>query len=105
MRDIEQKASAAWGSGQHARAAWDFLRVHVPFHPRDEDAEMQSEAVESADPGSSDATVTAPPKPRTDNNTRSNGDGRPRNRNRPDKRTADRSSEPSTPNGDPKRRK
>jgi ribonuclease Z len=31
MRDIEKKASEAWDSGKSAIAAWDFMRVHVPF--------------------------------------------------------------------------
>ena len=32
MRDIEKKASEAWGPGKNAIAAWDFMRVHVPFN-------------------------------------------------------------------------
>lgn len=32
MRDIEKKASEAWGPGKSAIAAWDFMRVHVPFN-------------------------------------------------------------------------
>lgn len=32
MRDIEKKANEAWGPGKSAIAAWDFMRVHVPFH-------------------------------------------------------------------------
>jgi len=30
IRDIEKKASEAWGPGRSAIAAWDFMRVHVP---------------------------------------------------------------------------
>lgn len=33
MDDIEQKASHAWGSGKHVTAAWDFMRVNIPYHP------------------------------------------------------------------------
>ncbi|KAJ6623388.1 beta-lactamase-like protein [Mycena sp. CBHHK59/15] len=29
MREIERQATEAWGSGQHAMAAWDFMRVAV----------------------------------------------------------------------------
>jgi hypothetical protein len=32
MRDIEKKASDAWGPGKCAIAAWDFMRVQVPFN-------------------------------------------------------------------------
>ena len=32
MRDIEKKASEAWGPGKSAIAAWDFMQVHVPFN-------------------------------------------------------------------------
>lgn len=32
MRDIEKKASEAWGPGKSAIAAWDFMRVHVPLN-------------------------------------------------------------------------
>ncbi|KAJ7273464.1 beta-lactamase-like protein [Mycena haematopus] len=30
MREIERQATEAWGSGRHAQAAWDFMRVAVP---------------------------------------------------------------------------
>lgn len=105
MRDIEHKASIAWDSGSQARAAWDFLRVNVAYHPREEDIEMQTPAVENAAPERSNiivveanasATIT-----QTNYNTR--GGGRPRGGNRPDKRIADRS-DPSSPN-DTKRRR
>ena len=32
MRDIEKTASEAWGPGKSAIAAWDYMRVHVPFN-------------------------------------------------------------------------
>lgn len=32
IRDVEKKASEAWGAGKSAIAAWDFMRVHVPFN-------------------------------------------------------------------------
>ena len=32
IRDIEKKASEAWGSGKNAIVAWDFMRVHVPLN-------------------------------------------------------------------------
>jgi len=31
IRDIEKKASEAWGTGKSAIVAWDFMRVHVPY--------------------------------------------------------------------------
>ncbi|KAF8212492.1 beta-lactamase-like protein [Mycena galopus ATCC 62051] len=31
MREIERQATEAWGSGRHAMAAWDFMRVAVPL--------------------------------------------------------------------------
>lgn len=31
MRDVEKRASEAWGPGKSAIAAWDFMQVHVPF--------------------------------------------------------------------------
>ena len=36
MRDIEQRASVAWGSGKNATAATDFLRIYIPYHPRED---------------------------------------------------------------------
>ncbi|KAJ6455834.1 beta-lactamase-like protein [Mycena sanguinolenta] len=30
IREIERQATEAWGSGRHAMAAWDFMRVAVP---------------------------------------------------------------------------
>ncbi|KAJ3504876.1 hypothetical protein NLJ89_g7713 [Agrocybe chaxingu] len=31
MRDIENNAARAWGSGRRVTAAYDYMRVHVPF--------------------------------------------------------------------------
>ncbi|KAJ7470517.1 beta-lactamase-like protein [Mycena latifolia] len=33
IREIERQATEAWGSGQYAMAAWDFMRVAVPAPP------------------------------------------------------------------------
>ncbi|KAF8168730.1 beta-lactamase-like protein [Pholiota molesta] len=103
MQDIERKASIAWDSGKQARAAWDFLRVHISYHPREEDIEMP--AVENAAPGPSNVIVVEATASVaiTQANRYARGGGRPRGGNRPDKRIADRS-DPSAPN-DAKRRR
>jgi ribonuclease Z len=30
IREIERQATQAWDSGEHAMAAWDFMRVTIP---------------------------------------------------------------------------
>ncbi|KAF9476598.1 hypothetical protein BDN70DRAFT_839047 [Pholiota conissans] len=113
MRDIEHKASTAWGSGKHAKAAWDFLRVHVTIPPRD-DAQVQTDPVEytEAQAGPSEAGTPAPNTRTTNSHSNNNFNGRSnsngygrRNGTRPNKRTSDRSSESSALNGDAKRRR
>ncbi|KDR73419.1 hypothetical protein GALMADRAFT_251075 [Galerina marginata CBS 339.88] len=42
MRDIETKASHAWGSGKHVTAARDFMRIDVPFNAGDSLASTDS---------------------------------------------------------------